>query len=322
MRHSAENRHMILCVGLTPTVQRTLFFDQFALGSVNRASKCLITASGKGVNVARVATTLGGTVQLLQPLGGETGKFVAKCLRADKVDTETIWLSDDIPTRTCTTLIAKDAPTTTELVEEALPIDSKSLEHLSNALIARLWVAKMLCISGSLPPGIPENFYATLTKWAGEVGIPVVIDAQKAPLRLALEQKPWLVKPNLEEAFTMLGLTRTDDIWNDAWTATAHLRELGAQNALVTMGSHGAFLYTKEGKKHQFTPPAIEAINPIGSGDALTGGLVYACAEEKAGLVESVAVGMACAAANCLTETSGVIDPTLVPRYFKEVLVR
>jgi tagatose 6-phosphate kinase len=317
---------MILCVGLTPTLQRTLFFDQFAIGNVNRARKCLVTASGKGVNVARVATKLGGTVQLLQPLGGETGKFVAKSLRADGVDCETVWLEDDTPTRTCTTLIAQNAPTTelvtTELVEEALPLDKKTFDHLSNAIIARLWVAKMLCISGSLPAGIPENFYATLTKWAGEVGIPVVIDAQKEPLRLSLEQKPWLVKPNLDEAFAMLGMTRTEDIWNDAWTATAHLREMGAQNALVTMGSHGAFLNTSEGKTHQFTPPSVEVVNPIGSGDALTGGLVYAYAEEKAALVESVAVGMACAATNCLTETSGVIDPSLVPRYFKEVLVR
>jgi tagatose 6-phosphate kinase len=316
-----EKRRMILCVGLTPTVQRTLFFDQFTMGGVNRARKIVVTASGKGANVARVATALGGKVQLVQPLGGETGKFVAKCLHTDGVETENIWLADDAPTRTCTTILVKNAPTT-EMVEEAVPLDAKSVEHLSNAIIARLWIAKMLCLSGSLPVGVPENYYATLTKWANEVGIPVVVDAQKQALKLALEQKPWLVKPNLEEAFAMLELERTDDLWSDAQTATEHLREQGAKNALVTLGNHGAFLSTEEGKTYQLTPPALDAINPIGSGDSLMAGIAYACAEEGAPLLEAVVVGMACAAANCRTETSGVIDPTIVPRYFKEVRVR
>ena len=69
---------MILCVGLTPTVQRTLFFDAFSVGAVNRARETRTTASGKGVNVARVATGLGESVRLIQILGGDSGRWLIK----------------------------------------------------------------------------------------------------------------------------------------------------------------------------------------------------------------------------------------------------
>ena len=153
---------MILCVGLTPTVQRTQFFDGFHVGEVNRAKETLVTASGKGVNVARVVTLLGGNSRLVTTLGGDTGRFVAARLDADGISHLPVWSEDDAPTRTCTTLLVHSGPTT-ELVEEAGEVAPHDALLLTRACENALLEAHVLCLSGSLPRGIEAVSYTHLT---------------------------------------------------------------------------------------------------------------------------------------------------------------
>jgi tagatose 6-phosphate kinase len=308
---------MILCVGLTPTVQRTQFFETFAVGAVNRAKETLVTASGKGANVARVITSLGGSARLVHTLGGDTGRFVAARLDAEGVAHHPVWSEDDAPTRTCTTLLVKDGPTT-ELVEEAQPVAPHDAILLLRACETALLEANALCLSGSLPRGISDDFYATLVERANAYNIPVVVDAQKAPLKRALAQKPFLVKPNREEASATLGFPLTGDADADARTAIRELTAAGAQWALVSMGSAGSLL--GDGTSlWRITPPVVEALNPIGSGDSLAAGLTFAHIEQGKSVPEAVAFGTAVAAANCLTPTSGVIRPKDVARLAPQV---
>lgn len=308
---------MILCVGLTPTVQRTMFFDRFEVGAVNRAREVLTTASGKGANVARVITTLGGTARLIHTLGGDTGRFVAHELEKESVPHQAIWSEDDAPTRTCTTLLVNQGPTT-ELVEEALPVTPHDAALIDHACRNALLEAHALCLSGSLPRGIDEKFYAGLVREANNLGIPAVVDGQKGPLQHALKERPFLVKPNREEAAATLGLTLTGSPDEDARTAVEALTTAGAQWALVSMGAAGSLLGNGQ-ELWQIAPPHIEVINAIGSGDSLAAGLLFAFIEKQMSVPEAVAFGSAVAAANCLTPTSGVIRPEDVERLRSEV---
>ena len=79
---SSWGKTVILCVGGTPAVQRTLDFPNLLFGEVNRASAVRITASGKVVNAARVATVLGGQALVATFLGGDAGRFVVRELDA------------------------------------------------------------------------------------------------------------------------------------------------------------------------------------------------------------------------------------------------
>ncbi|MDQ3636677.1 MAG: PfkB family carbohydrate kinase, partial [Actinomycetota bacterium] len=128
---------MILCVGGTPAMQRTLFFEVLEPGAVNRAYKVRVTASGKVVNAARTVTVLGGQALLATFLGGDSGRFVARELDAQGVPYEVVWTEDDAPTRTCATLIPDDGPVT-ELVEEALPVSEKDVATLEEIVVRRL----------------------------------------------------------------------------------------------------------------------------------------------------------------------------------------
>jgi tagatose 6-phosphate kinase len=310
---------MILCIGPTPAVQRTMLFDRFTVGEVNRARETLVTASGKGTNVARVLTTLGARARLVQPLGGAPGRYLADALAADGIEAENVWLPDDSPTRTCTTLLAAGGPTT-ELVEEARPLTDDAVRALEAGALGALPHARALVCSGSLPKGTPDDFYARLVREANRLGYPTIVDAQKAPLKAALAEKPFLVKPNREEAAATLGLTLTGEAETDASTAVGALLDAGAEWALVSMGPAGAVLGGRaSGERWRVTPPRVEAVNPIGSGDSLAAGLTYAVVERGLTVPEAVAFGTACAAANCLTPTSGVVRPDDVHRLERAV---
>lgn len=313
---------MILVVGLSPTVQRTLrFAGSPVLGQVNRAAETFVTASGKAVNVARVVTLLGGNARLVHVLGGESGRFVACALDDENVACETIWASDDAPTRTCATLLAGDGSPTTELVEEARPVSAEHVAAVLDAARSHLasGTVRALALSGSFPAGVPDDFYATLVHLAHARNVPALVDAQRAPLKAVLAARPFLVKPNRDEAAATLGLTLSGDAERDAETAVAALTDTGAAWALVSMGAAGSLLgEAKTGARWRITPPGVEAKNPIGSGDSLAAGLLFAYFLQGADVPDAAVYGTACAGANCLTWTSGVVQKedvaALLPR--------
>jgi tagatose 6-phosphate kinase len=311
---------MILCIGLSPTVQRTLLFDQFTLGQVNRARETRITASGKAVNVARVISILGGAPHLVQIIGGDSGRFIANALETQGVANTSVTVQNDAATRTCVTILTL-GQSPTEIVEEVSPITDLDIAAVRGAARPLLPHSRALCLSGSFPAGAPVRFYADLVHEANALGVLAIVDAQKAPLLEALAEKPFLVKPNVDEAFATLGMSRTGNDEVDATTAVAALQDAGSTWALVSMGKAGSLLGGEGGMWH-ITPPQVDAVNPIGSGDSLTAGLVYAHIRQGKSIPESAVFGTACAAANCLSLTSGVVEPGDVARLLPEVRIR
>gem|GEM_PF-53296 len=291
---------VILCVGGTPAMQRTLSFERLVPGSVNRANEVRVTASGKVTNAARVAATLGSRAVFVSFLGGDSGRFVAENLDGEGVVRDVVWT--EAPTRTCATLL-HDGGETTELVEEAGAVSAGNAIALEGTARKHLPEADALCLIGSLPSGVPENFYARLVDAANEANVPALVDAQKAPLLEALEARPFIVKPNLEEAVATLGLP--DDA--TAVDASLALVKSGSEWAIVSEGAEGSVLANHSGETWRISPPPnLEVVNPIGSGDSLAAGFLHALTKGSS-VPEAAAYGTACAAANVLTDTSGVV---------------
>ena len=308
----------ILVAGLTPTVQRTMRFDRFAMGGVNRAKETRVTASGKGVNVARIATLLGEKAKVVQILGGDSGRFVARELDRQEIPHATVWADDDAPTRVCTTLLVTDGPTT-ELVEEAAAVSPHDVALLLAQFKTDLMEAKILCCSGSLPPEVAPDFYARIIREAKAMGIPAIIDTQKEPLRIALGERPFLVKPNREEAAMTLRLQLSGVPEADARAAITALTNAGAQWALISMGAQGSLLGDGE-SLYRIVSPQIAAVNPIGSGDSLAAGIAVSYVRGHS-VPEATVFGTACAAANALSPTSGELRPEDVDRLLPSVFL-
>ena len=301
--HTSAGPAPILCLAVTPAVQRTQFLTTFQPGEVNRIRRTIITASGKGVNVALALKHLGGQPRLLGFQGGNSGRFIAADM--ERLGIEARWIEVPSPTRHCHTLIEDDTGRVTELVEEAVPPAPEYWQQFARQLEAALEGCGWMAVSGALPPGAPPDALVQFCLAATARGVRLCVDSQGAPLRHTLVARPALVKLNTEE------LQRTCELPDRSAASLANgagqLMKLGAEAVLVTDGPHPAHLFS--GSAHwSMQPPAIQMVNPIGSGDSVTAGLLYALQQGQT-LVEADAFGLACGSANALTETPGSLSP-------------
>jgi tagatose 6-phosphate kinase len=304
---------MIICLGTTPALQRSMTFERLTLDAVNRASRTKQYASGKSINAARVITTLGHRVLATGFLGGTAGNLIRQEL--DELDIEHDFVEVSAQTRTCVTVIDSAAHTATELIEEPAELDSASYQQLLTRLADHLPSAKVLILSGSLPPGAPAGIYAACVGLATAQHVPVVLDASGDQLLDALTQQPRIAKPNREELERSLQLTANDE--KSLIAAMQQLLARGADQAIISDGARPVFC-TNGRSTWRLMPPDIQPISAIGSGDALAAGLAIGI-KQQMDLPEAVKLGVACAVANALTPDAGHLDPAEVRRLQSQI---
>lgn len=304
---------MILCVGTTPTVQRSMTFAAVTMDEVNRATLVLQSASGKSINVARVLNTLGKQVLATGFLGGDSGAYIRGELGQEGIAHDFV----EVPfrTRTCTTVMSQADGTTTELVEESQPVEEGYWERLLSLIGRHLGDARALVLSGSLPPGAPQEFYARCCQLAQGQRVPVIIDGRGEPLRMAVPFGPVMVKPNRSELASTFKLpVESDEQLRDS---IQRLLAMGARSALITMGIHGAVM--ADGAQFWRIPtPKVKTANPIGSGDSVAAGYTAGLVDGLSPM-ESAILGIACGAANAMTPTPALIYPADVQRLRAEI---
>ena len=179
----------VLCLGLTPTLQRTLVFDRLEMDEVNRARQVVESAGGKALNAARALVALGTPTQVAGFNGGDTGRRVTAYLSAYGVDARTL-TTTKAPTRICTTLIDRAGGTVTELVEEAPAPGVAALRRFMRDTLRRTAEAAMLVICGTLPPYADDTFYVPFVRAAAEAGDGADGSAWLQPSRPARQLAP------------------------------------------------------------------------------------------------------------------------------------
>lgn len=292
----------ILCLALSPAIQRTLFMDVMRPGEVNRAQRTLRSAAGKGVNVAVALARLGHRARLVGLRGGPSGAFIAQALKELGVDAH--WVETDAETRHCHTAVEAGGARITEWVEEASPPTEKEWTAFDRLFDEQINGCSWLAISGALPPGAPIARLADIACRARAAGAALMIDSQGEPLRVALRAAPEWVKLNTEEL--EITTKQTADSDQDRWRAMTALREMGARNVLLTAGAEPCFLLAESGR-FQLMPPRVNVLNPIGSGDSVTAGILHALSKGQSA-VEAAAWGLACGSANAMTEIPALFD--------------
>ncbi len=287
---------VILVVGLSPAWQRTLEFGSFAIGKVNRARRVSEIASGKGVNVARVAQQLGAPVRLLTVAGGRRGELLSRSLKAQRIDAHIVRVKAE--TRICQTLLADG--TATELVEEAGALSRGEARAVMDQFAREIRKATVLVLTGTVPPGCGDDFYGQLIVRAKAAGVPALVDARARQLLNAVRAKPFLVKINRDEFKAVPALGREGVEW--------FVISDGARNVSVRHGR----------KTRQLQPPRVNAVNAIGSGDAMLAGIACGLLRGQP-IIETVRLGIACGTANAMTETPGFVRPSDVKRLLKRI---
>jgi tagatose 6-phosphate kinase len=306
---------MILCLGTTPAIQRSMIFQSLVVDAVNRTADVAQYASGKSINAARVLHTFGQPVMCIGFVGGNTGEFLLNDL--DHAEIKHGFIRVDPPTRLCITLIDRSAGTATELIEESRALPPTAYEQLTLKFQAELARAEAVLLSGSLPPGAPADFYAQCVAATIAAKRFAVLDATGEPLRQALRHRPTVIKPNRQELSETVGLPVGTD--EELKIAIKHLLAMGPVWAVITNGAKETV--ASDGKSFwKITTPKVEVISPIGSGDSFAAGLIAGITSGQT-VPQACRLAAACGSANAMTDRAGSVSRPAVSRLCEEVQI-
>ena len=303
---------MILVLSLNSALDKTYLVRSLALGRMNRPERELALAGGKGVNVARVLKRLGQPVKLIACVAGRTGERIREKVEEERIPAE--WIEVRGESRECLAFIdGKGDPT--ELNEAGPVFDASDVARVRGTVAASLSRAKVLVCSGSLPPGVPVDFYAELIREARRRGVETVLDTSGPALRAGLRAGPALAKPNEEEL-------RSVSSERSAEKAVDVLIRSGARMAVVTRGRRGFVAgFEKDGPRWQVVPPALKAMSAIGCGDTLLAGILRGM-QEGWEVERTLREAAALAAANALVLGAGIYRDKDVGRLKGRIRIR
>lgn len=290
---------MILTITMNPAIDIQYRMDSFEVNSVSRTNQPLKTPGGKGLNVSRVLCQLGSSVMASGVLGGDNGLWIKKHLKNYKLEDH--FTSINSNTRECLAIITPK--TQTEILGSGTNVSEEEVERFLDKYRTLLCKSSLVCISGSLPSGVPKDFYSTLIHAANKNKVPVILDTSGISLKEAITASPYLIKPNQEELASLINKPLKSD--RDIIDAAKVLQSQGAQNVLVSLGAKGAIFIGED--TYKVSIPNIKLLNPVGSGDSSVAGFAYGIINSY-NTEECIRSSMACGISNAMNEETGFIS--------------
>jgi tagatose 6-phosphate kinase len=305
-------------VNLNFTIDRIHLIDNFSEGEVFRPGKTFAYGGGKGVNVARVLKTLGIKSEIMGFLGSWTGKFIKSTLDREKLLITPVEVSGE--SRISTIVVNPVNRRQTVINEQGPVINRKEIKNLVKGYKRFIKDKNIIVISGSMPRGIPKNFYGKLVKIAKDKGIPVFLDTSRKALLEGLKSKPLIVKPNLAELQELIGYKLYS--LKDISKAIKKINEYGPEIVIVSLGERGAMMSCNN-KVWLAVPPGVKVVNAISSGDALAAGFVYIWTKSGNEKLEyALQFAVACGTATALTERTGHFRKDDLARILPKVKIK
>ena len=293
---------MILTITLNPAVDISYKLNTFSLDAVNRVGDVSKTAGGKGLNVARVLHQLGEEVAASGFLGGTLGDFIRSQIGQLAIQDFFVEIAGE--TRNCIAIIHDGQQT--ELLETGPVISDKEASVFLEKFTETVQQVGIVTVSGSLPKGLPSDFYTKMVAIANKHDTRVLLDSNGALLTSIMksEYKPYFIKPNVEELAELLGEKLLDEVRIRQALTTSLFADIPW--VVVTLGADGAII--KYGNYlYKVTAPKVEAVNPVGSGDSVLAGFAAGFVR---GLVdeELMKFGLSMGVLNAMEEKTGHID--------------
>lgn len=305
----------ILTVTLNPAIDVRYNVENMRLGEVNRTKYIEKNAGGKGINVSRVITQLGGNVLATGIVGGFTGKLFLSKLNLDNIKND--FLETNYETRTCIAVIDNNIKGVTEFLEsaEGTPEDyqkfiEKYISLLDNGI-------DIVCGSGSLLKGIGKDAYNILIAEANKRRIKFILDTSGESLVKGIEEKPFLIKPNQEELEDITG-KKFNNV-NELVDTAKEIINSGVENVMITLGGDGALLISKD-VVYKATFPPVKIKNTVGSGDSTIAGIAYGLSVNKS-LEDSFRLGIACGTTNAMMDKTGSIDQEVLEEILPKIKI-
>lgn len=289
---------MIAVVGLNTAVDRLIDVDTLTPGCVIRAHTAHAWPGGKGVHAALCVATLDQAVRLVGFVDGPHRDLFSEWLHVRGVNFHPIEMPGAL--RICVALRETDGRVT-EILEPGPPIDAELTRTAAGEVLRSAADADVVVLSGSVPAGMPPQFYSEIVSRLAPRR--VLVDASGELLRHAVEAAPFCVKPNRLEAEALTGLAM--DSPAEAARAARMLQACGAHLSVISLGAAGAVAAWDSQVVH-VRPPQVTALNAVGAGDCLIGGIAVGVARGDT-VVDALRLGVAAGTAKVLSAETGVV---------------
>lgn len=258
---------MIYTVTLNPSIDYVIKVDKLTTGNINRVNEEHVYPGGKGINVTRILKSLDNDNIALGFVSGFTGDYIINSLQELNLKSDFIKVKEGF-TRINVKVKSEEE---TEINGQGPKISEEELNQFYK-VIDKLVDGDILILSGSIPSCLDERLYESIMKKVEDRDIKVIVDATKNLLLNVLKYKPFLIKPNNHELAEMFNveLNSTEDVVFYA----RKLKEMGAQNVLISMGKDGALLVTENDEVFASSVAKGEVINSVGAGDSMVAGFI------------------------------------------------
>ncbi len=306
---------MILTFTINPAVDRTVLVDHLVFEDRAYILSRSEAVGGRGINASRVLHAFGAKTAAILTAGGETGAKIEELLQLDGFPSEVVKIAKE---SRCNLTISDKQGLTVKLNEFGPSIDASELAALKRTVESKIKKARWLMICGSIPPGVPSHFYCELINIARQHNVQTLLDTDGDALVHGLEGHPTVVTPNQQEAERLLNralLTRSQFI-----DAVQRIKAMGPEWVILSLGSRG--VVASDGKDlWEALPPRVDALCPIGAGDALAAAFVWAI-ERKRPFADALRWGVAAGTASAAMPGIAFASLAQVKETYRNVEVR
>jgi 1-phosphofructokinase family hexose kinase len=291
---------MILCITPNPALDRNLVVPNFKQGEVCRSHSLVLSAGGKGVNVARAVRNLGGEACCVGLLGGYNGRHHAELVEQEGMLGYWTWIEQE--TRAAVIVNDPSFGQMTVINENGPHVSLQEWENFKKQVLDVTEQANAVCLSGSLPPGIPPDETGNLIKAIHRKRCRMWVDSSGKSLKSAIEEKPTVIKINRDELVALMDVPPVTEVNLIVQLARQVLKK-GVGQVVVTLGKDGAVL-VNELEAWLAAPPEQPIVSPIGSGDSFLAGLVISTINGLP-IPETLRLAVAAGTANAMITGAG-----------------
>jgi len=290
---------LIVSITLNPAIDKSSSVDHVVAERKLYCKPPRFEPGGGGVNVCRAIKKLGGKSLLLYPAGGMTGKRLQELLDKEGLDHRPFPIAGMI--RESLAILDESTGQQYRFGMPGPKLKKNEWESFLQELATIDPAPDYVVASGSLPQGVPADFYAQVARIGKKRGAKTIVDVSGKALKEALDEGVFLVKPNVREFRELVGEEIKEESQIKA-EAQKMVKSGRCEVLIISLGAAGALVVSEEFTEH-ILPPTVSIVSKVGAGDSMVAGVTLSLARGNP-LRESILFGVATGSAAVMTPGS------------------
>ncbi len=304
----------IITLTLNPCIDKTIWVDKLIPNEKLKAKHPEDEPGGGGINVSRAMKLLGKDSKAIYFNGGYNGEYFKQLIQEEQLDFEEIKIEAN--TRMNLMLIDESTSLEYRVGMQGANILETEIDELLKVL-SQQKDYDFLVASGSLSPSIPDNIFAKIANIVEGNNAKFILDTSGKALQNVVQEKVFLLKPNLNELSILCGINETASFDEILQATQKLLSQINCTAIVVSLGGNGAIMVTAT-ESHHIYPPQVDVKSTVGAGDCMVAGMTIALSQNKP-WKQVLQYGIACGTAATLNSGKGLCKQEDVERLFAEL---